>query len=155
MFTMKNLYQCEKCGKTYCEYDEAHKCEESHLELDMNSAYRNLSELIVYKEGSTVPSEIVIRSSVQGKYNFSTQEYDEIPPVYARYALKTLLNKHDTAAFEKKRLEEKAEQQRRDDEYWAKHRREKAEKKAAEEAAVKAALEATQEGQEMEEALAV
>ena len=144
MYTMKNLYQCEKCGKTWNEYDEAWACEQSHLTLHYSTIESELSEFIEYSEGKKVPDGFVMRTEVQSKYNHDTGEYEESTPLYVHYVFKNYLAKETAAALETKRLAEAAESKQRNDEYWERYRIEQAEKKAKEaEAAAK--LKADQE----------
>ena len=61
---MKSLYVCEKCGKSFEEYNEAYQCEESHIsEFDIvASEYR-------YKTGELLPVEIILCNK---KYDWNT-----------------------------------------------------------------------------------
>lgn len=94
---MKNLYVCEKCGKTFSDYDEAYKCENSHI--DVESLYTfNLDvqdkpmPTQFWNDGEVAPSIIImqrIRTDSDGNYirrklPDGTEAYDRIPVIYKR-----------------------------------------------------------------------
>lgn len=67
---MKNLYVCEKCGKTFTDYDEAWNCEYSHCDVDTLYPWElpqnsNLP-LTVYEEGAPYPKYIILKGEVKG-----------------------------------------------------------------------------------------
>lgn len=68
---MKNQYVCEKCGKTFTDYDEAWNCEYSHCDVDVLYPWElpqnsNLP-LTVYEEGCPYPEYIVLKGEVKDK----------------------------------------------------------------------------------------
>lgn len=145
---MKHLYQCDKCGKTWDEYYQATGCENSHLDLNPWSIRDELGDLIVYKEGSNVPSEFVVRTEEGEVRNNETGEWEKVPAKYVRYVLKSILNKSDSEALAKALLD-KQEKARIENERWQREYRERQEaKKAAEEAAQEAAAAAIQTNEE-------
>ena len=154
---MKQLYVCEKCGKTWENHSEAYDCEDSHKRLDFDSVRDELSDFVIYKEGGILPAEFVVRGHVEQMY--VNGEWVDLPCVYARYVLKSTLGKADSAALEEKRQAKAEEDRIRNEEYWADRRAkraaEEAEKKAAEEE-VKRQIEAVNaKAQDVKEALAI
>lgn len=102
---MKNLYMCEKCGKTFSDWDEAYKCENSHI--DVESLYTfNLDTqdkhmpTQFWEDGEVAPSIIImqrIRTDSDGNYirrklPDGTEAYDRIPVIYKRSVLTELPN---------------------------------------------------------------
>ncbi len=63
---MKYLYQCERCGRTFENYDEAKECEKSHL--DMYVGYHEfgseMAQFTKWNEGDTLPRELVLATEV-------------------------------------------------------------------------------------------
>lgn len=58
---MKTLYTCEKCGKSYEDFDEAFACENGHVGLDELTFYNFEAEvkpLLAYKAGSKFPERL-------------------------------------------------------------------------------------------------
>ena len=68
---MKSLYLCEKCGKMHTSYDDAWKCEQSHITLDQVFSWDlpNGSDIQVnfYQEGEATPEYMVMKANVIGK----------------------------------------------------------------------------------------
>lgn len=73
---MKNLYQCEKCGKTFDDVTEAYNCEERHFavvalnkwegESDMNAIREELGDdanAETYRPGNELPAEVIVKLS--------------------------------------------------------------------------------------------
>lgn len=73
---MKNLYQCEKCGKTFEDASKAYNCEERHFmvvslnkwegETDMNAirdARGEDAKAETYQPGNEFPSEVIVKLS--------------------------------------------------------------------------------------------
>lgn len=50
---MKTVYCCEKCGKTFDNYEDAYACENNHAKLD--HVYH-----ATYSKGSAIPTEISV-----------------------------------------------------------------------------------------------
>ena len=69
---MKSLYLCEKCGKMHTSYDDAWKCEQSHVTLDQVFSWDlpNGSDMQVdfYQDGESLPEYIVMKANVYNKY---------------------------------------------------------------------------------------
>ena len=65
---MKELYLCEKCGKMHTSYDDAWKCERSHITLDQmfNWELPNGSDIQcnLYQEGESLPEYMVMKANV-------------------------------------------------------------------------------------------
>lgn len=58
---MKNLYICEKCGKSFEDYNEAFACENGHVELHELSFYNfeeELKPMLTYKAGIRYPEKL-------------------------------------------------------------------------------------------------
>ena len=68
---MKELYLCEKCGKMHTSYDDAWKCEQSHITLDQVFSWDlpNGSDMQVdfYQDGESLPEYMVMKANVIGK----------------------------------------------------------------------------------------
>lgn len=68
---MKSLYLCEKCGKMHTSYDDAWKCEQSHITLDQVFSWDlpDGSDMQVnfYQEGEATPEYMVMKANVIGK----------------------------------------------------------------------------------------
>lgn len=68
---MKSLYLCEKCGKMHTSYDDAWKCEQSHITLDQVFGWDlpNGSDMQVnfYQNGESLPEYTVMKANVIGK----------------------------------------------------------------------------------------
>ena len=68
---MKELYLCEKCGKMHTSYDDAWKCEQSHITLDQVFSWDlpNGSDMQVdfYQEGESLPEYMVMKANVYNK----------------------------------------------------------------------------------------
>ena len=66
---MKELYLCEKCGKMHTSYDDAWKCEQSHITLDQMFSWDlpNGSDIQVdfYQEGESTPEYMVMKANVR------------------------------------------------------------------------------------------
>lgn len=64
---MKNLYVCEKCGKTFTDWDEAYKCEHSHATLDQVYSWDmpqgSCIQTEFYSEGEITPEYIVMKAN--------------------------------------------------------------------------------------------
>ena len=74
---MKELYLCEKCGKMHTSYDDAWKCEWSHITLDQVYSWDlpNGSDLQVdfYQEGESLPEYMVMKANKYNEYgDFAT-----------------------------------------------------------------------------------
>ena len=74
---MKSLYVCEKCGKTFEEYDQAWACERSHITLDQVFSWElpNGSDIQcnLYQEGEATPEYMVMKANVHNEYgDFAT-----------------------------------------------------------------------------------
>ena len=65
---MKKMYVCEKCGKMFDSYNEAWRCEDSHI-----TSFDVTKTDYTYKEGCTLPETIIISSQ---EWNSDTNEYD-------------------------------------------------------------------------------
>lgn len=73
---MKNLYQCEKCGRLFNDYEQCDNCERSHYTfcnawvsgIDTEA----LNAQTEYKEGSEVPTVI---HAVLSRYAFIDGEW--------------------------------------------------------------------------------
>ena len=66
---MKNLYVCEKCGKTFTDYNEAWNCEYYHSDVDIIYPWElpqnsNLP-LTTYEEGVPYPKYVVLKCEVK------------------------------------------------------------------------------------------
>lgn len=64
---MKQLYVCEKCGAQYDDWDEAYKCENSHVNLDIINCGHLADEdrdlmcrTCDYDPGNPIPSSIMV-----------------------------------------------------------------------------------------------
>lgn len=62
---MKNLYVCEKCGKTFDNWDDAYHCENSHNDVDTLYSFQMSSpdymQTQFWTDGQTFPQYIVMR----------------------------------------------------------------------------------------------
>lgn len=102
---MKNLYVCEKCGKTFTDWDEAYKCENSHV--DVESLYTfNLDVQDVpmptqfWNEGEESPSIVILRrpkvdqngNYIKHKMPNGREAIDYIPVIYKRALMTELPN---------------------------------------------------------------
>lgn len=94
---MKNLYVCEKCGKTFNNWDEAYKCENSHIDVESLYTFNldvqdKLMPTQFWNEGGVAPDIIImqhIRTDSEGNYikrklPDGTEAYDRIPVIYKR-----------------------------------------------------------------------
>ena len=72
---MKTMYQCEKCGKLFSDYDEAWKHDNSHwtVERGYNKYTATLDSLTEYEEGIEEP---VIVHLVFERWNTDKNEYE-------------------------------------------------------------------------------
>lgn len=65
---MKELYLCEKCGKMHDSYDDAWKCERSHITLEEVFSWDlpNGADIQVdfYREGEATPEYMVMKANV-------------------------------------------------------------------------------------------
>lgn len=66
---MKNLYVCEKCGKTFTDYDEAWNCEYSHCDVDTLYPWELPQNcglpITTYDEGVPYPKYVVLKAEVK------------------------------------------------------------------------------------------
>lgn len=66
---MKNLYVCEKCGKTFTNSGEAWNCEDSHCNVDIlcpwDLPYDCGLPITTYDEGIPYPKYIVLKGAVK------------------------------------------------------------------------------------------
>lgn len=65
---MKNLYVCEKCGKTFTDWDAAFQCENAHSDVDTlyrwDFAQDDNFQLTQYKDADPVPTLVYLKSRV-------------------------------------------------------------------------------------------
>ena len=65
---MKSLYVCEFCGKTYTDYDEAWKCERSHVSVDALNSWdlpkKSDMKTCFYTNGEPLPEYIVFKANL-------------------------------------------------------------------------------------------
>ena len=90
---MKQIYVCERCGAQYSDWDEAYKCENSHVALDIINR-SNLAEAH-YEPGSTLPSSIAVQYQVIDSDTGEQLSRDGIPVL--RSAIYTLASKQPNA----------------------------------------------------------
>ena len=68
---MKELYLCEKCGKMHTSYNDAWKCEQSHITLDQVFSWDLPSgsnmQVDFYQEGESLPEYVVMKANVYNK----------------------------------------------------------------------------------------
>ena len=68
---MKSLYLCEKCGKMHTSYDDAWKCEQSHITLDQVFSWDlpvgSDIQVDFYQEGEATPEYMVMKANVYNK----------------------------------------------------------------------------------------
>lgn len=68
---MKELYLCEKCGKMHTSYDDAWKCEQSHITLDQVFSWElpvgSDMQVDFYHEGEPLPEYMVMKANVHNK----------------------------------------------------------------------------------------
>ena len=74
---MKELYLCDKGGKMHTSYDDAWKCEQSHITLDQMFSWDlpNGSDIQCnfYQEGESLPEYMVMKANVHNEYgDFAT-----------------------------------------------------------------------------------
>lgn len=66
---MKNLYVCEKCGKTFTDYDEAWSCEYSHCDVDILYPWELPQNcglpITTYDEGVPYPKYVILKGEVK------------------------------------------------------------------------------------------
>ena len=57
---MTSMYRCDYCGKTFVDYDECYKHEQTHWTLDRgwNEMVDTLDKMTEYKEGQEEPQVI-------------------------------------------------------------------------------------------------
>ena len=99
---MKQIYVCERCGAQYSDWDEAYKCENSHVALDiinrsnLAEADDELMEIVAhYEPGSTLPSSIAVQYQVIDSDTGEQLSRDGIPVL--RSAIYTLASKQPNA----------------------------------------------------------
>ena len=99
---MKQIYVCERCGAQYSDWDEAYKCENSHVALDiinrsnLAEADDELMEIVAhYEPGSTLPSSIPVQYQVIDSDTGEQLSRDGIPVL--RSAIYTLASKQPNA----------------------------------------------------------
>ena len=103
---MKTCYVCEKCGKSYEEWDDAYKCENSHASVfhygDCDSL---MDELATYATGVLFPDSIVVQLVHDG-------ENGERISDFVRYSKPVKLTSKEAKPMYDKLEEVKAEQER-------------------------------------------
>lgn len=112
---MKELYICEKCGKTFDRSTDAYDCEISHRSPD------SICFLVppVFAPGSSRPSEVTVC--------FDEYHYDSVAGAgiyrhtYATYKLKKVFSEAENAEVERLRLLDEERQAREFDEWKARH----------------------------------
>ena len=76
---MKNMYQCEKCGKLFESFDECYKCECSHREPSLVNRFdlpEDFDEPVVcFKDGCPFPSTVLLKFPKVDEENHTI--YDE------------------------------------------------------------------------------
>lgn len=128
---MKQIYMCEKCGTQYEEYDDAYKCEESHVALDLGGSEFALEcwETAKYSLGHAIPDEIVLPSQQKSVWNEDAQKWEPVYTFGVYKLVKTLSDKDVAKIIDAKNKRE--EQSRREwEEYMERRGAEKKAKKA-------------------------
>ena len=118
---MKEMYQCEKCGKIHDSYDDAYKCENSHISIADADEFNSQ----VWNFGDIMPRDVVLQSA--NVWDENAQEYRH---KYAVYTLKKMLTQKECDAIDKA----KEEKQQKEREEWEEYMRRREERKKAEEA---------------------
>ena len=83
---MKTIYRCEKCGKEFTDgngisgWDDAYKCEQSHLEPDTSMIWqREVANRMSYKTGDKTPNSMIVPFR---EYNSDINESEWVYKVY-------------------------------------------------------------------------
>ena len=100
---MKQIYVCEKCGAQFDNWDEAHQCEDGHVDsFDVDPEW---NPEIAWDEGCAFPKEVVVRSK-EWDWRTGKTEYR-----YFKYKSAGALTKKRVAELEAERIrkEEEAE----------------------------------------------
>lgn len=74
---MINLYQCERCGKTFNSYEDCAKCEDSHVAIDWWASQEDVdNQAPEWKENEALPHTVKLTGAVMyGDYDEAKQEY--------------------------------------------------------------------------------
>lgn len=74
---MINLYQCEKCGKTFNSYEDCAKCEDSHVVIDWWASQEDVeNQAPQWKENEALPTTVKLTGAIMyGDYDEAKQSY--------------------------------------------------------------------------------
>lgn len=115
---MKSLYVCEKCGKSYEDYDQAYACENSHVDVNPSQEIPDMNP--EWKPGEIMPGKVTLESA--GIWN---QEISKYETVFGIYKLVRLCNPDENAQILANRKVRQEEQEAE----WEKWRQEREAKK--------------------------
>lgn len=117
---MKTMYECEKCGSRFENYDDCLRCEGSHIGVGYDG-YNFKKELDTYqtwKKGDIMPRIDVIVSDDIWSRSEETGQY-ETTKKFALYKLDRLLTDKETAEIYRKAKEREQEERERFEQYLA------------------------------------
>ena len=117
---MKTMYECEKCGSRFENYDDCLRCEESHIGAGYDG-YNFKKELDTYqtwKKGDIMPRTAVFVSDDIWSRSEETGQY-ETTKKFALYKLDRLLTDKETAEIYRKAKEREQEELERFEQYLA------------------------------------
>lgn len=98
---MKQIYVCEKCGAQFDNWNEAHQCEDGHVDsFDVDPEW---NPEIAWDEGCAFPKEVVVRSK---EWDWRTDKYLYR---YFRYKAVGPLTKKRVAELEAERIKRETE----------------------------------------------
>lgn len=117
---MKTMYECEKCGSRFENYDDCLRCEESHIgaEYDGYNFKKELDTYQTWKKGDIMPRTAVFVSDDIWSRSEETGQY-ETTKKFALYKLDRLLTDKETAEIYRKAKEREQEERERFEQYLA------------------------------------
>ena len=101
---MKTIYQCEKCGSTFEDYDAARACERIHLQIDQFPDYSNYNEYATYSKDGQLPETIKL-----GAKDWKDGDYKVTWAVYKLVKVDKELSKVKTAEWIAERAKDEQE----------------------------------------------
>ena len=115
---MKSLYVCEKCGKSYEDYDQAYECENSHAGVNSSQEIPDMNP--EWKPGEIMPGKVTLESE-----SIWNKEISKYKTVFGIYELVRLCNPTEIAEI----LEQRKVRQEEQEAEWEKWRQEREAKK--------------------------
>lgn len=117
---MKTMYECEKCGTRYDDYEDCQRCEEGHAEAGYDG-YKFQEELVpfqTWKKGDILPRTAVIVSKDIWRRSEVTGQY-ETSKMFGLYRLDRVLTAEETAEIYRKANEREQEERERFEQHYA------------------------------------